>query len=102
LRTIAHISDLHFGRHDPAVVEALLASLKHSSCDLVIVSGDLTQRARRHEFKQARSFLDRIALPMLVIPGNHDVSLHNPLSRFFWPLDRYDRYVLAKRQPSFR
>jgi 3',5'-cyclic AMP phosphodiesterase CpdA len=101
LRTIAHISDLHFGRHDPSVVEALLASLDRSGCDLVVVSGDLTQRAQRHEFEQARSFLDRIALPKLVIPGNHDVPLHNPLSRFLRPLDRYDRYVSAERQPLF-
>ena len=60
MRTIAQISDLHFGHHDPAVAEALLASLQGSSSDLVVVSGDLTQRARRHEFIAARDFLDRI------------------------------------------
>ena len=57
MRTIAQISDLHFGHHDPAVAEALLASLQGSSSDLVVVSGDLTQRARRHEFIAARDFL---------------------------------------------
>ena len=60
MRTIAQISDLHFGRHDGVVVEALLASLQASGCDLVVVSGDLTQRARSAEFAAAEAFLDRV------------------------------------------
>ena len=64
MRTIAQISDLHFGHHDPAVAEALLASLQGSSSDLVVVSGDLTQRARRHEFIAARDFLGDYLFPI--------------------------------------
>lgn len=102
MRTIAQISDLHFGRHDVAVVEALLASLQASGSDLVVVSGDLTQRARRHEFALARAFLDRIGRPLLVVPGNHDVPpLYRPVSRLLRPLARFDRYVTAERQPLF-
>ena len=102
MRTIAQISDLHFGHHDPAVAEALLASLQGSSSDLVVVSGDLTQRARRHEFIAARDFLDRIRLRLLVVPGNHDVPpLYRPISRLLRPLARFDRYVSPDRLPFF-
>jgi 3',5'-cyclic AMP phosphodiesterase CpdA len=102
VRTIAQISDLHFGHHDPAVAEALLASLQGSSSDLVVVSGDLTQRARRHEFLAAREFLDRIRLRLLVVPGNHDVPpLYRPISRLLRPLARFDRYVSPDRLPFF-
>ena len=89
MRTIAQISDLHFGRHNGAVVEALLDSLRVSDSDLVVVSGDLTQRARRHEFALARAFLDRIGRPLLVVPGNHDVPpVYRPVSRLLRPLAR--------------
>lgn len=101
MRLIAQISDLHFGRHDPAVVEALLASLNGSPLDLVIVSGDFTQRARTAEFEAARAFLDRLNARTLVVPGNHDVSLHNPLRRLFRPLRRYRRYISDEREPFF-
>lgn len=102
MRTIAQISDLHFGHHDPAVAEALLASLRRSGSDLVVVSGDLTQRARSREFAQARAFLDRVGQPLLVIPGNHDVPLHDPLGWLSRPLHRFDRHVAPEeRQPLF-
>jgi 3',5'-cyclic AMP phosphodiesterase CpdA len=93
MRTIAQISDLHFGRHDPAIVDALLDSLRHASPDLVVVSGDFTQRARRSEFRTARKFLDGIPQPKLVVPGNHDVPLHNVLDRWLLPFAKYDRYI---------
>ncbi len=102
MRTIAQISDLHFGRHDEAVVEALLASLRDSGSDLVVISGDFTQRARRAEFAAAQAFLDRLAMPVLVVPGNHDVApLFRPLTRMFRPMSRYERFVSADRQPFF-
>ncbi|MBV8652080.1 MAG: metallophosphoesterase [Alphaproteobacteria bacterium] len=101
MRTIAHISDLHFGRHDPAVTEGLLADLAALRPDLVAVSGDLTQRARRHEFMAARDFLDRLPAPSLVVPGNHDVPLYNVARRAFRPLARFARYISATPQPFF-
>src|SRR5438132_1112824 len=76
MRTIAHISDLHFGRADPAIVAALAHDLKESAPDLVAVSGDLTQRARRREFAAARDFLQGLGLPVLAVPGNHDNPLY--------------------------
>ena len=102
MRTIAQISDLHFGHHDPAVAEALRASLQASAGDLVVVSGDLTQRARRREFRAASAFLDTIGLPLLVVPGNHDVPpVYRPLSRLLRPFARFDRYVSPDRLPFF-
>jgi 3',5'-cyclic AMP phosphodiesterase CpdA len=102
VRLIAHISDLHFGHHDPALAEGLLASLDEARPDLVAVSGDLTQRARQHEFVAARTFLARIKaldLPVLVVPGNHDVPLYNLAKRFARSFDRFNRYIMADPLP---
>src|SRR5947199_6327008 len=89
MRTLAHISDLHFGRHDERAVEALLASLDYHRPDLVVVSGDFTQRARSSEFEMARAFLARVAAPKLIVPGNHDVPLYDVVGRFLAPLTKY-------------
>jgi 3',5'-cyclic AMP phosphodiesterase CpdA len=99
MRTIAHISDLHFGRHDLDMMEHLLASMEKSRSDLVVISGDFTQRARHVEFAEARRFLDRIAAPKLVTPGNHDVPLYNLFSRTLRPFRKYDRYIAPLDQP---
>ena len=93
MRTIAHISDLHFGRHDAGKVDALCHWLEQQRPTLVAISGDLTQRARGREFAQAKHFLDRIAQPIIVVPGNHDLPLYNPARRFFKPLSKYNRYI---------
>ena len=73
MRRIAHISDLHFGTESPPVVEGLLADLLAAQPHLVVVSGDLTQRAKRSEFVAARAFLERVPFPQLIVPGNHDI-----------------------------
>jgi 3',5'-cyclic AMP phosphodiesterase CpdA len=93
MRTLAQISDLHFGRHSSSLAEDLLASVNEARPDLVALSGDFTQRARHAEFADARRFLDRIAAPKLVVPGNHDVPLWNLFARFLTPLAKYNRYV---------
>jgi 3',5'-cyclic AMP phosphodiesterase CpdA len=99
MKTIAHISDLHFGRADARVCEALLADLEALRPGLVAVSGDLTQRARRREFAEARAFLGRISSPVLVVPGNHDVPLYDVMRRFASPLARYRRYITNELNP---
>ena len=101
MRTIAHISDLHFGREDPPVAAALLEELTTRAPVLVAVSGDLTQRARAREFRAARAFLDRLPGAVLVVPGNHDVPLWDVLSRFARPLDNYRRLLTADLAPFF-
>lgn len=101
MRTIAHVSDLHFGREDPRVVEAVLEDVAAGRPDLVVVSGDLTQRARRRQFQAARAFLDRFPAPVLVVPGNHDVPLFDLARRFLRPLARYRALVTADLDPLF-
>ena len=87
MKKIVHLSDLHFGRIDPALVEPLAEAVNETAPTLVVVSGDLTQRARSQQFKEAREFLDRLPRPQVVVPGNHDVPLYDVLSRFARPLD---------------
>src|SRR5271166_2836489 len=101
MRTIAHLSDLHFGRHDAAVAEALVADLAALRPDLVVISGDLTQRARRGEFAAARAFLDRLPAPFIAVPGNHDVPLYDLVRRTFRPLHRFARYITDLSHPFF-
>jgi 3',5'-cyclic AMP phosphodiesterase CpdA len=98
---IAHISDLHFGREDPPVAEALLAELSARAPQLVAVSGDVTQRARSREFRAARAFLDRLPGAVLVVPGNHDVPLFDVVSRFARPLRNYRRHLTPELAPFF-
>src|SRR3954464_10544929 len=81
MRCLAHLSDLHFGRVDPAAVEALLRSLEAARPDLVVVSGDFPQSARTGEFRAARAFLDRLPAPTFAVPGNHDLPQWDPLER---------------------
>jgi 3',5'-cyclic AMP phosphodiesterase CpdA len=101
MRTIAHISDLHFGREDPGIVSALEEELNEDRPDLVVVSGDLTQRARRREFEAARDFLQRLGAPVLSVPGNHDIPLFDVARRILQPLDRYRRYIHAHDNPFY-
>ena len=101
MRTIVHLSDLHFGRIDLTVVAPLIATIKRIKPDLVAVSGDLTQRARSHQFQEARAFLDELPKPQIVVPGNHDVPLHNVFARFFEPLTKYRRYITSDLRPFY-
>lgn len=101
LRTIIHISDLHFGRVDDAVLEPLITAIDHLRPDLIAVSGDLTQRARPRQFMAARQFLDRLRYPRIVVPGNHDVPLYNVFARFMSPLRHYRHYISDDLQPFY-
>lgn len=101
MRTLVHLSDLHFGRTDPAVIEPLLATVQATRPDCVVVSGDLTQRARVDEFRQARAFLDRLPTPQVVVPGNHDVPLYRALERMLSPFGNYRRSINDDLEPSF-
>ncbi|GIW72763.1 MAG: DNA repair exonuclease [Planctomycetota bacterium] len=101
LASILHISDLHFGW--PAVpeaaeaVHALAARLRPSA---VACSGDLVQRGDfAAQFRQARAFLERFEAPVLVVPGNHDLPLYNPLARLFRPFANFRRYIHPELEP---
>ncbi len=100
---MVHLSDLHFGRlASKAVVEDMLAEVRCQAPDLVVISGDLTQRARPRQFRAARAFLEALPAPVLVVPGNHDVyPWWRPLSRLVRPLARYRRYITEELRPAF-
>src|SRR6267143_7245922 len=101
MRTLVHLSDLHFGRVDERLIDPLISAVTEINPDLVAVSGDLTQRARSHQFREARAFLDALPQPQIVVPGNHDVPLHNLFTRFLQPLYKYRRYITNDLQPFF-
>jgi len=93
---LIHLSDLHFGAHDPAIVDAVEQQVNETNPDLVVISGDLTQRAKTEQFQQACRFLERLrdsGHDVLAVPGNHDVPLYDVLRRFLSPLTRYMRFV---------
>ncbi len=93
---LIHLSDLHFGAHDPRLVAAVEARVDEEKPDLVVISGDFTQRARTDQFKEACRFLTRLkdaGHEVLGVPGNHDVPLYDVLRRFLSPLTRYQRFI---------
>lgn len=102
MRTIIHLSDIHFGKVDYAIVERLKEKIDEIDPHLVIVSGDLTQRARSHQFIEAREFLASLPQPQIVVPGNHDVPMYNVFARFFTPLKKYKRYISKNLQPFYK
>lgn len=93
---LIHLSDLHFGAHDPKLVDAVEQRIDDAKPDLVVISGDFTQRARTEQFEQACQFLERLKAAgheVLGVPGNHDVPLYDVLRRFLSPLTRYRRFI---------
>ncbi|MBY0240748.1 MAG: metallophosphoesterase [Burkholderiaceae bacterium] len=101
MRTLVHLSDLHFGRTDAALLAPLRACIEQLAPNLVVVSGDLTQRARSHQFQQARAWLDTLPGPQIVVPGNHDIPLFNVVARFLTPLHKYRRHVSDDLAPVY-
>ena len=102
MKVVLHISDPHFGTEQAPVVEALARLALAQSPELLILSGDITQRARRSEFDAARKFVERLNAPArLVIPGNHDIPLFQLAARLFTPYGRYRRAFGADLEPVF-
>lgn len=102
MKTLVHLSDLHFGRVDYVVVGALIKKIHEIAPDVTVVSGDLTQRARSHQFKEASRFLRALPpCPQIVVPGNHDVPLYNVFDRFASPLEKYKKYITADLRPFY-
>lgn len=101
---IAHLSDIHFGAHDPQVVSATEAWIEKHRPDLIILSGDFTQRARVSQFREAAAYVNRLrarGFPVLAVPGNHDIPLFDVVRRFAAPLERYKRYIDHDLCPFF-
>ena len=105
MRTIIHISDMHFGKIDSTSTDSLVTAFSDINPDLVIVSGDLTQRAEPEQFKSAKKFLDdliKAKLNYFVIPGNHDIEpMWKPPSRIFDPYKSYKKYISETIEPTY-
>jgi 3',5'-cyclic AMP phosphodiesterase CpdA len=101
MRSIVHLSDLHFGRVDAQLIEPLRRRISALAPHVLVVSGDLTQRAKPHEFREARDFLDSLPAVKIVVPGNHDVPLYNVFQRFLTPLRKYRRYITRDLEPTY-
>lgn len=90
MSTLLHISDTHFGTEEPPVVEALRALAREQQPDVLVLSGDITQRARSAQFAAARAFCDSLGIAhVITLPGNHDIPLYNVLARAFDPYGGY-------------
>jgi 3',5'-cyclic AMP phosphodiesterase CpdA len=102
--TILHVSDLHFG--PPFILEVAEEAMRAAhelKPDAIVVSGDLTQRATREQFVAAREYLDRFPkVPLLVIPGNHDVPLHRVVERLTDPHGLYKEIINQDLNPILR
>lgn len=84
--SIAHLSDPHFGTVKPEILRALQSKMLELSPPIIIISGDITQRARFRQFRAARQFVKSLPKSQVfAIPGNHDIPLFNILARFFYP-----------------
>lgn len=92
---ILHGSDLQIGRpYRPRAAEAFVALARTLEPELVVVAGDLTQRAKAGEYRTARAFLDGLApFPVVVTPGNHDVPLYRAWERLFAPYRKWRRHI---------
>jgi len=101
MKTIAHISDLHFGTEDIAVADGLVEDLERIRPDVVVNSGDYTQRARRAQFRAASEYIKRLPQPQINVPGNHDIPLFDIVRRFLSPLNRYKAYITKKMFPQY-
>jgi 3',5'-cyclic AMP phosphodiesterase CpdA len=91
---IMHVSDLHFGKTSPHVFNDLKKFIEENQKEihLLVLTGDITQRARHHEFLAARKFLDELPVKAFLIPGNHDIPAFNLLERFTTPHKKFCRY----------
>src|SRR5439155_5226468 len=91
-----------FDRIDPPVVEALAGELAGKNPSLVVMSGDFTQRARAGQYAAAARYMGRLPRPQLVVPGNHDIPLYDVITRFFFPLRNYHKYITREVRPVYR
>ena len=102
MSVVMQISDTHFGTEQADVVEALLHMFRQEKPELVILSGDITQRAKRSQFATARAFVDLLApTPVVAIPGNHDIPLLNMGLRLLAPYANYSRAFGPELEPEF-
>lgn len=98
---LVHLSDLHFGTETTSVVDSLAASIRQLGPDLVVISGDFTQKATHSEFAEARRFMDALEKPVFCVPGNHDLPGFSLWQRLTQPYARYRRHITNDLSPIF-
>ncbi len=96
---IVHLSDLHFGWHNPVIADSLVTEVEGHAPDVVVVSGDFAQVGSTNEFVMAADFLRSLSAPVFSVPGNHDVPTVNLYMRFFHPFARYRRHISEEIEP---
>lgn len=102
MKKIIHLSDLHFGTENKIAVDAIQNSLQTLKPDVIVISGDLTQRARTYQFKLAKEFINQLPTDKIIcVPGNHDISLHNLIERFAIPYRKYQHYICQNLNPTY-
>ncbi len=102
MTVLLQLSDTHFGTEQPPVVAALLRLAESLQPDVVVFSGDITQRARRAQFEAARDFVAKLgARAVLAIPGNHDIPLFNVFARMFYPYAGFERVFGTDLEPEW-
>jgi 3',5'-cyclic AMP phosphodiesterase CpdA len=99
MSVLLHVSDPHFGTDQPEVVQALIALARAQPPDLLVLSGDITQRARRRQFAAAQDFVRTLGAPVLAVPGNHDIALFNLFARLLRPYAGYAQVFGADLAP---
>ena len=101
MRSIAHISDLHFGYNDSLLAGKLCETVNEISPDVLVVSGDLVEHATVEEFQRARDFLRQLPKPQIVVPGNHDLPFYNLWRRWTEGLKFYRQFITHDPEPMF-
>ncbi len=98
---LLHMSDPHFGTEQPHVVRALLDLVQQLQPQAVLIGGDVTQRARKGQFRRAASFFRQLGCPIVCVPGNHDIPLYNIFARLFSPYENYKRECGSDLEPTY-
>lgn len=101
MSVVLQISDTHFGTEQPPVMQALVDLAMQLRPDVVVLSGDITQRAQPDQFRAAKAFVDRLGAPVLAIPGNHDIALFDLWARLTRPYARYAAVFGADLEPVY-
>lgn len=96
---IVQLADIHFGAQNEVAIQAAFESIMALEPDGIIVCGDLTQRGKKNEFEAAAAWLDKFAVPKLIVPGNHDTPLLNMPARAIAPFERFNSYFAEASAP---
>ena len=102
MTVLLQVSDPHFGTERPPVVEALVQLAGNLNPQVLLLTGDITQRATGKQFSAARAFVERLNIPtVLAIPGNHDIPLFNWVARALTPYGHYIPSFGSNLEPEY-